>query len=114
MQPFLFTINIMVNIKQFPQLWNNWSPGVRYDPYIFCIMSKTRYLKISQYLHLSDSVNAPSKNDSNYNYLYEVHPIIDLLSEKYIITYLPGKNLSVDEVIIGYVVRVSVLAIRSC
>eukprot|EP00106_Octopus_bimaculoides_P016965 XP_014784407.1 PREDICTED: uncharacterized protein LOC106879391 [Octopus bimaculoides] len=90
-----------------PRLWNYWSPDVRYgDPYISSIMSKTRYSKISQYLHLTDSANAPSKNDPNYDPLYKVRPIIDLLVNNYRTVYLPGKNLSVDEAMIGYKGRV--------
>lgn len=58
------TISTMFHIKQLPRLWNYWSPDIRYDdPYISSIMSKTRYLKISQYLYLAAFANAhPSKN----------------------------------------------------
>ncbi|XP_052826863.1 piggyBac transposable element-derived protein 4-like [Octopus bimaculoides] len=69
-------------------------------------MSKTRYSKISQYLHLIDSANAPSKNDPNYDPLYKVRPVIDLLVNSYKTEYLPRKNLSVDETMIGYKGRV--------
>ncbi|XP_014784704.1 piggyBac transposable element-derived protein 4-like [Octopus bimaculoides] len=102
-----FTINIMFGVKQLPRLWNYWSPDIKYgDPYISSIMSKMRYSKISQYLHLIDSANAPSKNDPNYNPLYKVRPVIDLLLNSYKTVYLPGKNLSVDEAMIGYKGRV--------
>ncbi|XP_029641354.1 piggyBac transposable element-derived protein 4-like [Octopus sinensis] len=102
-----FTINIMFGVKQLPRLWNYWSPDVRYgDPYISNIMSKTRYSKISQYLHLTDSSNAPNKNDPNYDPLYKVRPVIDLLVHNYKTIYLPGKNISVDEAMIGFKGRV--------
>ncbi|XP_029633809.1 piggyBac transposable element-derived protein 4-like [Octopus sinensis] len=102
-----FTINIMFGVKQLHRLWNYWSPDVRYgDPYISSIMSKTRYSKISQYLHLTDSANAPNKNDPNYDSLYKVRPVIDLLVNNYKTVYLPRKNLSVDEAMIGYKDRV--------
>eukprot|EP00106_Octopus_bimaculoides_P021979 XP_014789421.1 PREDICTED: piggyBac transposable element-derived protein 4-like [Octopus bimaculoides] len=103
----LFTINIMFGVKQLPRLWNYWSPNVRYDdPYILSIMSKTRYLKISQYLYLADSANAPNKNDPNYDPLLKVRPVINLLVNNYKTVYLPGKNLSVDEAMIGIKGRV--------
>ncbi|XP_029635014.1 uncharacterized protein LOC115210552 [Octopus sinensis] len=102
-----FTINIMFGVKQLPRLCNYWSPDVRYgDPCISSIMSKTRYSKISQYLHLTDSANAPNKNDLNYDPLYKVRPVINLLVNNYKTIYLPGKYLSVDEAMIGYKGRV--------
>eukprot|EP00106_Octopus_bimaculoides_P003298 XP_014770740.1 PREDICTED: piggyBac transposable element-derived protein 4-like [Octopus bimaculoides] len=102
-----FTINIMLGVKQLPRLGNYWSPDIRYgDPYISSIMSKTRYSEISQYLHLIDSANASSKNDPNYDPLHKVRPVMDLLLNSYKTVYLPGKNLSVDEAMIGYKGRV--------
>ncbi|XP_014774695.1 piggyBac transposable element-derived protein 4-like [Octopus bimaculoides] len=97
----------MFGVKQLPRLWNYWSPDIRYgDLYISSIMLKMRYSKISQYLHLIDSANAPSKYDPNYDPLYKVHPIIDLLLNSYKTVYLPGKILSVDEAMIGYKGRI--------
>lgn len=52
-----------------------------------------RYLKISQYLDFVDSANTHSKNDPNYDPLYKVHPVIDLLYDRYKTVYLPEKNL---------------------
>eukprot|EP00106_Octopus_bimaculoides_P000255 XP_014767697.1 PREDICTED: piggyBac transposable element-derived protein 4-like [Octopus bimaculoides] len=69
-------------------------------------MSKTRYSKISQYLHLTDSANAPNKNNPNYDPLYKVHTVINLFVNNYKTVFFPGKNLSVDETMIGYKGRV--------
>ncbi|XP_052824026.1 piggyBac transposable element-derived protein 4-like [Octopus bimaculoides] len=97
----------MFDVKQLPQLWNCWNPDKRYgNPYISSIMLKTRCLKISQYLHLTDSTNASSKNDLKYDPLFKVRPVIDLLVNNYEAVYLLGKNLSVDETMIGYKGRV--------
>ncbi|KAJ8307793.1 hypothetical protein KUTeg_014658 [Tegillarca granosa] len=53
-------INIMFGIKQLPRLWCYWSPDPRFgDTWISKIMPKTRFLKLTQYLHLRDTSDTP-------------------------------------------------------
>ena len=51
-------MNIMMDIRQLPQIWCYWSPDKRYgDPYISSIMPKTRFVKLNQYFHVRDTEN---------------------------------------------------------
>ena len=44
-------INIMIGIKYLPQIWCYWSKDKRFnDPWISSVMTKTRFLKITQYI----------------------------------------------------------------
>ena len=98
-----FCINIMFGVKQMPRIHHYWSPDPRFgDPYISSIMPKTRFLKINQYLHLRDTTNTPARNDPNYDPLFKVRPLIDLLLPRFRAVYVPGKNISIDEAMIGF------------
>ena len=96
-------INIMMGVRQLPRIWCYWSPDKRYgDPFISAIMPKTRFLKINQYFHLRDTSDTPGRDNPNYDPLFKVRPMLDFLSEKFLSTYLPNKELSIDEAMIGF------------
>ena len=98
-----FAINIMMGIKDLPQIWCYWSEDTRFnDPWISSVMAKTRFLKITQYIHLSDTSNVPAHGSPGYDTLYKVRPLIDLMSEKCAECYNPGQELSVDEAMIPF------------
>ena len=76
-----FAINIMMGIKDLPQTWCYWSEDTRFnDPWISSVMTKTRFLKITQYIHLRDTSNVPACGSPGYDTLYKVRPLIDLMS----------------------------------
>ena len=63
-------------------------------------------MKINQYIHLKDTSNTPGRDDPNYDPLYKMRPMIDLILPKLKDNYKPGENLSVDEGMIGFKGRV--------
>ncbi|XP_056020995.1 piggyBac transposable element-derived protein 4-like [Ostrea edulis] len=97
------SINIFMGVRQLPCISNYWSTDERFsDPFIASIMPKTRFVKINQYLHLRDTSNTPGRNDPAYDPLFKVRNLIDVIQPKLRETYKPGKNLSVDEGMIGF------------
>ncbi|KAK3106989.1 hypothetical protein FSP39_004511 [Pinctada imbricata] len=100
-------LNIIIGVRQLLRLENYWSTDERFgDPYVSSILTKTRFMKINQYIHLRDTSNAPGRNDPNYDPLFKVRNMIDLILPKLREVYKPGQNLSVDEGMIGFKGRV--------
>ena len=101
-------INIMMGIKKMPAIWCYWST----NPALGCqwvsgVMTQTRYLKLSQYLHLRDNASHPPRDHPDYDVLYKLHLLLTLLPETYNAAYNPGCQMSVDEAMIGFKGRLS-------
>jgi hypothetical protein len=45
---------------------------------------------------ISDNNFRPNRNDINYDKLYKVRPLIDILSKTFLQHYIPNKNQSID------------------
>ena len=101
-------INIMMGIKVLPRIWCYWST----NPALSCawisgVMPQTRYLKLSQYLHVRDNTNMPARDTPGYDPLYKLRPLLDFFPARYREHFLPGRELAVDEAMIGFKGRLS-------
>ena len=38
-----------------------------------------RYQKLTQYLHISDRTNEPAQNSADYDNLYKIHPVLNMV-----------------------------------
>ena len=99
----LFGINVIMGITNLPQYHFYW----HHDKFVGNVgikdtMTRLRYEKLTQYLHVSDRANEPDHNDG-YDRLYKIRPIITM-TQQY---YNPGKNQTVDEAMIAYKGRLS-------
>jgi hypothetical protein len=63
-----------------------------------------RFRKLGQYLHLNSQENRPGPQDENFDILYKARPVLEL-TEKFKILYTPGRELAVDEAMIGFKIR---------
>ena len=70
-------------------------------------MPQTRFLKLTQYLHLRDNTNQPQRGQPNFDPLYKIRPVIDMLPASYQQEYRPRRELSVDEGVVGFKGRLS-------
>ena len=61
-----------------------------------------RYLKLIEYLHASDCASEPGCNDDNYDKLFKIHPIMEMVQCTFCESYKPGKQKSIDEGVIAY------------
>ena len=97
------SINIAMGFKVQLQLYDYWSTDpLCNDPWISETMSRNRFIALNRYLHLSDSTQAPGRDMENYDPLYKVRPLVDSLNIKFPQFFKPGKNLSIDESMIGF------------
>ena len=70
-------------------------------------MSRNRYRQILRYIHVVDNTSALTRTDPNYDRLWKVRPLIDLLPHTCAEMYNPGQQLSIDESMIGTKCRIS-------
>jgi hypothetical protein len=59
-----------------------------------------KFLYIIRFFHFSKTDDAPDYNSPNYERLWKLRHISDLLNDGYSKYYTPPKNLTVDKVII--------------
>ena len=97
-------INMAMGINhQSPEYKDAWSvdPIVR-NGFISSVMSRTRYEKLSQYMHCSMAANEVAGDK-----LAKVRPIITICEQSFARCFVPSENISVDEAMIRFDWRLS-------
>ncbi|XP_067910284.1 piggyBac transposable element-derived protein 4-like [Heterodontus francisci] len=96
-------INIMMGIKQLPRISLYWSQDSALRcPWISSAISRDRFWKINQYLHLQDNSSALDKSDPNHDPMYKVRSLIEVIRSRFGQFYGPSCELSVDEGMVAY------------
>lgn len=94
---------IIMGFHSLPSLRLYWSSDQNFHlPRISDTMTLKRFLKILRYIHLSDNEKMPQRGNDNFDKLYKVRPMINLLSNSFLGSYNPGRNLAVDESMIAF------------
>jgi hypothetical protein len=73
-----------------------------YTPFYSNSMKRDRYLHISRYLHFTDIKNEPDRNDGNFDRLWKLRNVFEILNRTFSKFYSPSENLVVDELIVSY------------
>ena len=99
MKIFLY-IQYTFSIHHLPEVDMYWSldPLLR-GPAIADVMGNDKYQKINQYFHIKDNTKALPKTDPNYDPMFKVRPLLDLVKEKSHAHYSPGQEISINEAI---------------
>lgn len=93
-----FAINMLMGIKKIPSLRDFWSSNyILRDNFITTVLSRDRFVWLLGNLHLNDNSIMPERNSPNYDKLYKLRPLINILSATFMSTYRPSKNQSIDE-----------------
>nr|CAH7735314.1 unnamed protein product [Callosobruchus chinensis] len=74
-------------------------------PFFCKIMRESRFRLLHKFLHFAD--NNLIDDDPEIRKLFKVKPVLDHLQRKFMSVYIPGKNISVDESLIGWKGRLS-------
>ena len=103
-----FGLCIIMGINTLPRIAMNWSSN-RYIGNIGVqeTMTKNRFEEISQYMHFSDSTQEPQRGDDDYDRLFKVRRIMNMVLSNFKQIYDPSKNMSIDEGMIAYKGRLS-------
>lgn len=98
-----FGLNIIMGINQLPRIDMYWSenPFVGNEGFKKC-MTRTRFEKLLQYLHINDNQAQAPAGSPNYDRLHKIRPLIDMTRGNFQKFYKPGKCQSIDEGMIRY------------
>ena len=94
---------MLMGICRLPTIEMYWStnhPLLR--PGISDVMSKTRFQQILRFLHLNDGDLQPSYGDPNYDPLFKVRPLLDMVSVNCEAEYSTHGEMTVDEAMIPF------------
>ena len=107
MRAFL-ALNILMGINKLPRVELYWSS----DKFIgnvgvSNVMTCNRFKKILQYFHVSDRNGEPAQGSPNYDRLYKVQQVIDVVSDTCRSIYTLSPEVSLDEAMIAYTGRLA-------
>jgi len=97
-------LTLNMGIVKKPSLRLYWSTDEIFKtPYFSAVMSRDRYFQIKRYLHFVDNQEeVKDKNSPNYDNLFKVGKLLDLLLPRFLEVYNPERNLSIDETLIKF------------
>ena len=103
-----FGLCIIMGINTLPRIAMSWSSN-RYIGNIGVqeTMTKNLFEEISQYMHFSDSTQEPQRGDDDYDRLFKVCRIMNMVLSNFKRVYDPSKNTSINEGMIAYKGRLS-------
>ena len=98
-----FSLQIIMGIHNLPEYSHYWAENKNLNVQgVSDVMPKARYEKLSQYLHLTDNIHQPTADSPEYDPLFKVRPLMDMLNRIFLQHYTPGREPSVDEAMIGF------------
>lgn len=59
-------------------------------------------MKLKQYFHVSDRESEPVRGEPTYDRLYKVCPIIDHVSDSFLVHYEIGREVSIGEAMVKF------------
>ncbi len=101
-------LNIAMGIVSLPALRDYWTKDpVVGHPWFRSVMSRNRFMQIHRYFHLVDNTKAPARSSPNYDKLWKIRPMLEILHENCQELYSPHQQLSVDKSMIRTKCRLS-------
>ena len=104
-------IALLTSLLQESQgLMSYWSSSWPFSSDNFSsLMSRRRFELILRFLHLNDSQTQPQREQTGFDKLYKIRPLLDLLTASFRDNYTPSQFLSIDESMISFKGRLSFL-----
>ena len=89
--------SVLMGIVRKLELSDYWSTNPLLQGSVFnSVMSRNRYQTNLRFWHFADN-SQYDPNDANRDRLYEVRPLVDNLVSKFKRTYIPQREMSIDE-----------------
>jgi len=70
-------------------------------PFFGTILKQDRYLYILCYLHFTDNSNEPDRTDENFDRLWKIQDLFEILNATFSKFYNLSENLAIDAVIVS-------------
>ena len=96
-------VYLCMGIINKPNILSYWNTDpILSTPFFCATMSRTRFLQILRYLHFVDNSLSPEPDSPNFNKLYKIQPLLDLIIPRFRAVYKPERQLAVDETLIKF------------
>nr|XP_023016389.1 piggyBac transposable element-derived protein 4-like [Leptinotarsa decemlineata] len=96
-------INLLMGLKHSPSYKDYWSSGPDLkDHYVSSLMSVKRFSWLLSHVHINDNSAMPDRGSPNFDKLYKVRPLIDLLLRNFQRCLLPSQQVAIDESMIKF------------
>ncbi|XP_035217856.1 piggyBac transposable element-derived protein 4-like [Stegodyphus dumicola] len=106
LRKFLALTLLMGHIDK-DSLKDYWSTDEMIEtPFFGKAIARDRYLNILRFLHFSDNKLAPNKEDPEYDRMWKIRNVFEILNYRFKEIYDPTEELAVDEVIVAFKGRV--------
>lgn len=70
-------------------------------PWFPSVMSSKKFKAVSRFLHFANNALALPRSDPDYDKLWKLHPVINIIQKRSWDLYVPGPKVSIDERMIG-------------
>ena len=98
-----FGFMLLMGINKLPCLYDYWKKDTTYFAPITERIPRRRFLEIARFLHFVDnSVYTIPRTDPQYDRIWKIRPVIDVLSKTFLETYTPHSVNSIDEAMIPF------------
>ncbi|XP_039287374.1 piggyBac transposable element-derived protein 4-like [Nilaparvata lugens] len=96
-------INLYMGIKKLPSYRDYWStqPDL-HDNLVSSLMPVKRFSQLLSHLHVNDNEMMPKRGDPDYDKLYKIRPMLDILSKTFSDSYNPHECVAVDESMVKF------------
>ena len=96
-------LTFLMGLIEKPQICNYWST----DPLIATpsfaeAMPRDRFYNLLSFLHINDNEQAVPRGDPNFDPLYKVKPIYDVVSSRFRSVYRPTQHVCIDEAMVPW------------
>ena len=103
-----FSVLIIMGIINFPRIEDHWTTSWPYsNDTCSRIMTRDRFSLIMKFLHLNDNKRYIKKGNKGYNPIFKIRPLYEYLIRNFKLAYNLGREISIDESMIGFKGRLS-------
>lgn len=96
-------LNLVMGIKKSPSYRDYWSSAPDlHDAYISMFMPLKRFSWLLSNIHLNDNNCMPAKNSPNYDKLYKIRPLLDIMKRNFQENYRPSEKIAIDESMVKF------------
>ena len=91
-------MTILMGLVEKPRLELYWSTdGIDETPFFPQCMPRDRFLNLLSFMHVADNETALQRGNPDFDPIYKIRPIYDVLSLRFRTVYTPEQNICIDE-----------------
>ena len=94
---------VVMGVNRLPEIRDYWSTDSKLNnAFISSRITRKRFEEITRYLHFVDNTTLPLRDEPGFHRLQKVEPIIAAMKERFLTSYNPHPQNSIDEAMIPF------------